>query len=176
MFQDCRIETERLVIRALTMGDLDDVAIKWRGDGSSISRQEAQRQIERALENYRRNTPERIVHLVLAITIRESDEFVGWCGFDPKAYDPTAYELFYMIIPEYRRRGLATEAVRAMLRHGFCVIGVEKIVGNVDVDNVASLRVQAKAGIIQRGRNEDGSFAFSLTRNEYLGASRIDLR
>ncbi|MBN1813740.1 MAG: GNAT family N-acetyltransferase [Anaerolineae bacterium] len=168
MFKDCHIETGRLIIRALTMDDLEDVVAKWRGDGSAISREEAKRQIERALENYRRNTPGKIVHLVLAITVRESGEFIGWCGLDPKEYDPMVYELFYMIVPEYRQIGLATEAVRAMLRYSFCAIGVGQIVGNVGVDNVASLRVQTKAGMVQRERNEDGSYTFSLTRGEYF--------
>jgi RimJ/RimL family protein N-acetyltransferase len=150
------------------MNDLGDVVTKWQGDGSAISREEAEEQIKRAMENYRRNTPEKIVHLVLAITLKENGEFIGWCGLDPRGYDPTVYELFYMIVPEHRGKGLATEAMKAMLRCSFCIMGVRKIVGNVDADNVASLRVQEKAGMIHRGRNEDGSHAFSLTRGEYL--------
>jgi ribosomal-protein-alanine N-acetyltransferase len=139
VFKSCHIETDRLIIRALTMDDLEDVITKWKGDGSVISREEAERQIKRAMENYRRNTPERIVHLVLAITFKENGKFIGWCGLDPKAYAPTVYELFYMIVPGYRGHGLATEAVRAMLRYSFCTLGARQIVGNVDADNIASL-------------------------------------
>lgn len=44
-------------------------------------------------------------------------------------------------------RGLAVEAGRALLRHGFHVLGFDGIRGSTDVANVASVRMLERMGM-----------------------------
>jgi ribosomal-protein-alanine N-acetyltransferase len=60
-------------------------------------------------------------------------------------------ELVYSIDPARWGRGLATEAGRAVLRHAFERLGVERVLGAVDAPNLASHRVLEKLGMTEIG-------------------------
>lgn len=64
------IETVRLVLRTVTMDDVEDVALTWRLDDGPISRQEAEDRVRWMLDNHRQNAPGKVVHLCLAIIQR----------------------------------------------------------------------------------------------------------
>jgi [ribosomal protein S5]-alanine N-acetyltransferase len=61
-------------------------------------------------------------------------------------------EIGYWLGTAYWGRGLATEAVIAMTRHGFDRLGLERIQAQVFEWNEASMRVLAKAGYTFEGR------------------------
>lgn len=61
-------------------------------------------------------------------------------------------EIGYILNPQYWRRGLAREAVHAVIDHGFTKLGLDRITANVDPDNLASLRMLAKLGFVEIGR------------------------
>jgi RimJ/RimL family protein N-acetyltransferase len=63
-------------------------------------------------------------------------------------------ELAYSLANECWGRGLATEAVRAVLRHAFEAVGLPRVVGVATVENVASQRVMLKAGMALQGPYE----------------------
>ena len=54
----------------------------------------------------------------------------------------------YGITPTYWKKGLATEAAKAVLHYGFEELRVEKIWGGADAPNAASIRVLEKLGMI----------------------------
>ena len=68
---------------------------------------------------------------------------------------------------------MATEAARAVLDHGFCVLGFDPIVAVAHPANLASRRVLGKIGLRYEGmaRHYDAHLAFHrLTRGEYLAS------
>jgi [ribosomal protein S5]-alanine N-acetyltransferase len=71
----------------------------------------------------------------------------------------------------YWGKGLATEAVQTVLRHGFCELGLSKIDGGASSENIASKRVMEKIGMRHVGRDEEGGFSFTLTGEEYSPGS-----
>ncbi|MGH6902339.1 MAG: GNAT family N-acetyltransferase [Geminicoccaceae bacterium] len=100
--------------------------------------------------------------------------FLGWCGLFPLE-DSGLIEIGY----RYRRaawgQGIATEAARAVLDHGFRALGIDPIVGVTDPDNLASQRVLEKIGLRARGRafhyGQSLSF-YHLSRSDYLCTGR----
>jgi RimJ/RimL family protein N-acetyltransferase len=60
-------------------------------------------------------------------------------------------ELSYTLARNYRGRGLATEAVRRVLRHAFEVLRLPRVMGVTQTGNVASQRVMIRAGLTLRG-------------------------
>ena len=82
--------------------------------------------------------------------------FVGVAGVLPPDSDlGDEPELGYMLAGDFHGRGLATEAVRAMVADAFDRGGISRLAAVVDAPNAASIRVLEKAG-------------FRLER-EYLG-------
>jgi len=85
---------------------------------------------------------------------RESGLVVGGAGFfgPPQGGE---VEIGYGIVPSRQRRGYASEAVRAMVADVLGTDGVRAVIANVDLDNVASVRVLEKAGLALAGRTAE---------------------
>lgn len=60
-------------------------------------------------------------------------------------------EIGYRLPVERWGRGYATEGAAAMLHHGFCTVGLARIVAFVFPDNRASIRVLEKLGLLYEG-------------------------
>src|SRR5262249_58043580 len=56
-------------------------------------------------------------------------------------------DIGYRLLPAYWGAGLATEACRAVLDHGFASLRLGRVIGLVDPRNVASVRVLEKLGL-----------------------------
>jgi RimJ/RimL family protein N-acetyltransferase len=84
---------------------------------------------------------------------RATGELVGDCTLF-FAEEHGEWEVAYGLRRDRWGRGYASEAVRACVRHGFDVLGLERIVADADPANTASLRVLAKCGFEPAGGNE----------------------
>jgi [ribosomal protein S5]-alanine N-acetyltransferase len=112
---------------------------------------------------------------VFAIVLPGSGELIGHIGYHGPPgvnarHDAAAVELGYTIFPEHRRRGYATEAVRALLGHTR-EQGVERFVASVAPDNEPSLRLVRGLGFVEVGRHWDDEDGDEL---EFLLAPSAD--
>ena len=80
----------------------------------------------------------------------EPPELVGWGGFKGPPSDGTV-ELGYAVAPAREGRGLATAAVRAMLRDAFADPGVRAVIAHTLPEPGPSPRVLEKAGFTRTG-------------------------
>ena len=80
----------------------------------------------------------------------EPPELVGWGGFKGPPRDGTV-ELGYAVAPAREGRGLATAAVRAMLRDAFADPGVHAVIAHTLPEPGPSPRVLEKAGFTRTG-------------------------
>ena len=156
------------MLRTVSMADIDGVASSWKLDEAPLSRGEAEEKIAWMQSNHAHNRPGKILHLCLAIILKESQAFIGWCGLDhtnPKDADPA---LFYLLKAEYWGKGLATEAARALLGYAFDGLELPSIHGGAAPENLASKRVMEKIGMRYTGLDEEGGYAFTISRGAYL--------
>jgi len=82
-----------------------------------------------------------------ALLVHRADAtLIGDAGFlgGPDSHGTT--EIGYSIVPAYRGRGLAPEAVQALTAWALEQPGVRRVVAGCEPDNVASIRVLEKAG------------------------------
>ena len=101
---------------------------------------------------------------------RAEPGFLGWCGLFPLE-DSGLIEIGYRYVRAAWGQGVASEAGRAVLDHGFRDLGLDPIVAVTHPDNLASQRVLAKIGLKARGRafHYGQSLAFfHLSRADYL--------
>jgi len=85
-----------------------------------------------------------------AITWLETGELIGMVGLSPAPGDQTA-ELGYYLSPRFWGIGVATEAGKAVVHHGFVAIGFQSLISHYFSDNPASGRVLRKLGFIETG-------------------------
>lgn len=161
------IETARLILRTVTMDDVDNVALTWKLDDGPISRQEAESQVLWMLGNHSRNVPGRLVHLCLAMIEKEAREFIGWCGLDHRDRTRVNPVLFYLLKPSHWGKGLATEAAAAVLGYAFGELGLARVDAAAAFENIASKRVMEKIGMRYISLDHEGGHSFTLTKEDY---------
>ena len=76
---------------------------------------------------------------------------VGDIGFHRRPDDAGAVEVGYGVLPEYRRRGYAFEAARALVDWAFTQPGVRRVVAECEADNVGSIRILERLGMRRVG-------------------------
>ncbi len=90
-----------------------------------------------------------------AVVLRAEDKMIGTCGFTRFHTHHDCGEVGYVINPEYHGRGIATEAVQAVVAFGFRELSLHRIEAKFMEGNRASLRVMEKVGMrfegIRRG-------------------------
>jgi len=166
------IETDRLILRTVTMDDVEDVASSWKLDDGPISRQEAEDRVVWMLGNHKQNASRGLVHLCLAIIDKDTQEFIGWCGLDHLDQTKKNPVLFYLLKAGYWGKGLATEAGRAVLGYAFSELDLVRIDSGAAFENIASKRVMEKIGMRYLGIDEEGGYSFTLTKEEYFQLSK----
>ncbi len=169
---EIELETENLILRAAGYEDIDEIARMWDFEHGDIPRDEALKALERMEDNHSRNTHGRVWHLCLAVTRKtEPGRIIGWCGLDGTS--GKELHIFYSIEPDYRGKGYATQAARAVLDYGFRRAGVPFVNGGCYRDNTASYRVMEKAGMRRAGEHENGDPIFYLSKETYLNDIEI---
>ena len=104
---------------------------------------------------------------------QDAPGFLGWCGLFPLEASGLI-EIGYRYLPSTWGQGIATEAARAVLDHGFRALGFDPIVAVTHPANLASQHVLEKIGLNARGSayhyGQWLSF-FHLSRTAYLAGS-----
>jgi ribosomal-protein-alanine N-acetyltransferase len=150
------LETRRMRLREFRQSDLPAVA-RW---DETLRAKEF---LEFCLRSYREwgLGPWAMIlkEMVLGETTTEETEIiVGNCGFCRIRYDrsPGTFEsetleycgeVNYYVAPRYRGQGLATEALRTVLKFGFGELRLTRIQGRCAPENMRSERVLLKAGL-----------------------------
>ena len=149
------IETERLLLRRWRDEDLDAYARicadpeVMRYLPATMSREESAAQ----MAGFIRHWKERGFGL-WAVEERAPGEFIGFVGLMhhedwPEGDHKT--ELEWRLGRPYWGQGMATEGALASVRHGFEVLGLQRIISITLPENAASRRVMEKAGLDYRG-------------------------
>jgi|SRR5215210_3108499 len=158
------LETKRLVLRRLELGDLDSLCALY-GDPEvrryfpegTLTREETKAELEWFLNGH----PE-YPDLGLWATIqKDTDSFVGRCGLLPWTIDGRPeVEVAYLLAKRYWGQGLATEAAQAILDYGFERLDLSRLICLIENDNLASIRVAEKIGMTfeREGSDDQGPF------------------
>jgi [ribosomal protein S5]-alanine N-acetyltransferase len=143
------IETKRLVMRefreedAVGMYELnsDRDVIRYTGDDPFTS-VEAARDFIRKYDGYATTGFGR-----LTILLKPTMEYAGWCGLK---YDTVSSEtdLGFRLHKKFWSKGYATEASLKCVEFGFNELKLDKIIGRAMQENIASIKVLKKVGMM----------------------------
>ena len=144
------METERLIIRKFTLDDtedmdqmnLDEEVSKYTGDGGIQPIEVIRERIEKnIMGDYEKHGFGRY-----AVVRKSNNELLGFTGLK---YLPELDEvdIGYRLIRSSWGKGFATEASKPFIQYGFNTLGLNKIIGLVMPENLASIRVLEKLGL-----------------------------
>jgi RimJ/RimL family protein N-acetyltransferase len=147
------IETERLLLRRLTMDDLDELSaifakpeVFWFPEKRGLTREETEEMLrDRFIARW---DEQRFGHFAV---IRKADQkMLGYTGLGVPYFLPEvlpAVELGYRFNPDAWGHGYATEASVASLEYGFETVGLERIIAIYHIENVRSGLVMQRLGM-----------------------------
>lgn len=171
------LETERLRLRRVTEGDIDDLfalhndpeVMRFLTGGEPISRQEIVQDYHDRFATFG----------YWAGITRERGEFLGWFALHPTPDRPSdEYELGYRLLRSAWGQGYATEGSRALIATGFAEWGVRRVWAETMAVNLPSRRVMEKCGLRHVRTfhlewddplpgTEQGEVEYALTREEW---------
>jgi RimJ/RimL family protein N-acetyltransferase len=172
------IRTERLLLRAFTQGDFDDVhayateeAVVRYMDWGPNTLEETQAFLDRSFAAQLR-WPRSDVNL--AIQQLTDGRVIGAIRLGVGGEATRTGDIGYSIASAYWRQGLVTEAARAMLRAGFDVLGLHRIWAECDVRNTGSYGVMTKLGMRREAHFRQDKLGRDGWRDSYLYALLAD--
>lgn len=158
------LETDRLIIRELTMGDLESINnVLNESFGSKTPLDERKRWLEWTVLGYEMFAMLEQPHYgERAVISKETGEMVGAVGIVPYldtfnwvvAFDrapnaPATAEvgLFWAIAPAHQRKGFASEAARALMEYLFTREKLGRVIATTGYKNLPSQKVMQKLGM-----------------------------
>lgn len=114
-----------------------------------------------------------------AVALRDGGRVIGTCGFHNLKAEHSRAEIGYELGKEYWGRGLMSEALRAILRHGYEVMNFNRIEAFVNVGNARSVQLLERLGFRLDGTLREYEYArgrfvdqhcFSLLKGDFAGS------
>jgi RimJ/RimL family protein N-acetyltransferase len=143
------LETERLRLRHLTLGDVDAVFAVI-GDRQTMkyypqqfSREDALGWVTKAQERYRTDG-----FGLFAVVLKATGEVIGNCGLMRQDVEgESLVEVGYHFRRDYWGHGYATEAARGCMDYAFERLNVGKVISLIVPENLPSRRVAERNGM-----------------------------
>lgn len=148
------LETERLI---LTPIQLEDMSLLVELDSNPVVMRFITNGKPQTEEHYRKRIPELIAYMdknpglgLWIARLKSTNEFIGWYILKHLPNNGEV-EVGFRIKEQFWNKGYSTEAGKALLKHGFETLGLEKIAAIVRPDNFASQAVIKKIGLQEKG-------------------------
>jgi ribosomal-protein-alanine N-acetyltransferase len=174
------IETNRLILKGLSPAAMTSIfennpkeeIKKILGHRSEKDFQKEESKYKNGYSSYNRS------FLLFLLIDKATDTIIGRCGIHNWNAEHSRAEIGYNMEDEnYKCKGFMTEALAAVINHGFTKMNLHRIEALVGSNNIPSLRLMEKFNFIKEGllrehyfindKFED-SIVFSKLRNEYI--------
>lgn len=151
-----KISTQRLELVEITWDDLPNIhhlhsiaeVDEYNTLGVPNDEEETRELIRPVIENQQDNTQKIYMWTIVE---RATDSFMGVCGMTLSADRFRLGEIYYKLLPRYWGKGYATEVSKGLIKSGFEDFNLHKVEAGVATENVASIRVLEKSGMIREG-------------------------
>lgn len=151
-----KMETSRLIIRDHIEDDIDSLhkllsdekTMYYLQDIRTDTLDQSKQNLYEAIKESRLNAR---IKYFFAITMKESNEYIGEIGFTVKidCSHGKVVELGYFVLPSFWGKGIVTEAAKGVISYAFNKVDVIKIETGCIKDNIGSEGVMKKLGMIK---------------------------
>ncbi|MDP4200869.1 MAG: GNAT family N-acetyltransferase [Bacteroidota bacterium] len=162
-----RLETERLVLREITMADQvaifeyasDPEATQYMVFPTHRSVDETIPFIESCPRDFAART-----RIEFGIVLKENGTLIGTCGMHHFAPDHHRLEIGYILNRSRWGKGYMTEAANELIRFAFDEMGMHRVQATCDLDNERSARVMERCGMTHEATLTD----YELRRGKFV--------
>lgn len=148
------LETDRLILRKVTSNDanslltyLSDIDVmKYMGLEPFVSIDDALDEISWYKSIFDKGTGIR-----WGISLKGQGKVIGSCGFLNKAAQHYRAELGFELSKEQRGKGIASEAIEAVVCYGFEQMNLQRIEALIEPPNIPSQKAVERQGFIREG-------------------------
>ena len=170
--QKIHIETERLLLREIDLLDVQDIneyasdieVTKFTVWGPN-SIEETKMFIREVLKN--QNIESRTDY-DFGIVLKETNKLIGTGSIIIDDLNNKKSSMGYCINKKFWGKGYGTELLRGMKKLSFNILNLHRIYALVDPENIGSIRVLEKAGMIREGLLREHRFQKGKWRNSIL--------
>ena len=180
-----QLETERVILRKLQMNDAPsmfryfsiDQVTKFYDLTTFTTEKQAEDLIESLLFKY-----EMREQIRWAIVLKDTEQFIGTCGFHELEEEHWKAEIGYELHPDYWGKGIMTEVINAVVQYGLIEIGLNRIEAIYDTRNISSAKLLEKNGFevegilkkrfYKKGQFVDGVIAAIVKEDEQTQSPR----
>lgn len=163
-------ETDRLIIREFNLDDASAVyhfnapkeVNRFTGDAGIC---ESIKDAEQIIRNIWLVEYQKFGFGRWAVVLKESDAIIGFCGFKNETRI-NAVDIGYRFHPDYWGKGFATESNLACIDYAKKHMKLDRVLGDVVVENLDSIKVLKKLGMNYIGQYQEEGF--TLNRYELL--------
>ncbi|MCL2519279.1 MAG: GNAT family N-acetyltransferase [Oscillospiraceae bacterium] len=179
-----KIETERLILRALTVDDFEAVHSYMSCFETGIympwgvnTAEEARNYINLAMTEAEKNP---VFHYHYAAVLKETDKLIGGCRVSCDG------SLCWVLHRDYWKQGYGAEMGKAMMRFGFEELNQHRIFASCDTENTNSYRLMEKLGMRREGtfleyrppnklsdKKYSDTFIYAILRDEWEAQKEI---
>lgn len=151
------IPTERTRLKLIEISDLDNIhklhSFPETDEFNALGIPENKEETKSIIEPWiAENNLSKIKNYTVAIQNKSDNEFIGLFGLKIGNEKYKRGEVWYKILPQFWKKGYATETLNAVLNFGFETLKLHRIEAGCAVDNIGSIKVLEKAGMIREGR------------------------
>lgn len=176
-----KIETERLILRKFEYTDDENMLKYWISDPEIQSlysepvyttKQEVRELLDKYISSYEKSDYYR-----WAIILKETNECIGQIAYFLVDNKNHFAEIEYCIGSLFQKKGLATEATKAVIKYGFDRMNLHKVQICHKSINIPSRKVIEKCGLIYEGTlrhffYDDGKYIdrlyYSILKEEFI--------
>lgn len=168
------LETKRILLRPPKNEDLDSIHSLYCDPdiqkylGGSYCIEVSERHLQMAIQNYGRDG-----YGMMVIFEKEKNGLIGFCKIQSSPLEsPNNIEIIYGLLPEWRGKGYAMEAVQEILHWFFDEFVIDRIIGRVKQDNTVSRKLLEKLGFVKIEDRIDLAtneieYVFLITKQRY---------
>jgi [ribosomal protein S5]-alanine N-acetyltransferase len=173
------METERLLLRKITMADMADIyeygsdplVSRYVGWPTHESMEDTQEFASHIIQQYEKESIG-----FWGIELKENRKLIGTIDFVSWQPKHKTAEIGYVISPDYWGKGYTSEAVKKVFSFGFIDMDLVRIQARCFLENIGSQRVMEKAGmtfegvvrkgLYMKGKHQDLKL-YSILKEEY---------
>lgn len=151
------LTSDRITLRLITLSDLESIhtlhSLPETDEFNTLGIPENIEETEIIITDWiAENQLDEIKSYTFAIEDNLTKEFIGLFGLKVGSVKYRRGEIWYKIHSDYWRKGFATESVNMILDYGFDTLNLHRIQAGCAVDNIGSIKVLEKVGMIREGR------------------------
>jgi len=174
------IETERLILRELSLEDTDNVFeyasipevtafLLWHPNQS--------RHDSINFINFAKDLFEKKISIIFCIELKEDKKIVGIFDIRITELINNCCEIGYVLVNKYWNRGIIPEGLRSIIKYGFNELKINRIEAKCDSEDIGSSQILEKAGMQYEGTMREKVYVkdkyrsmkmYSILKREYI--------